>query len=496
MPPYFVICTCLVSSNLTSQGRYWEGKRRRKVLFRGEKKKKELGEKRFGKMATVSNCLLAVLVALTVSQALAETYCTVENDCSGTSHASAVAVVGTSCRCTCKFQWGGSQCQLCPIQYDPATCDRCNAAANYIGTYPDCKSDACTAVDCNFHATIISGVKSTGCKCTCRNQYTGSLCATCPPIFDAADSCGSCAAGYSGYPNCSPTCTIAKNCSGHANNVVGTYATGCTCYCADQWTGPTCKTCPALYDSTTCASCVAGYVNYPNCELGCNLLTDCSDHAREVTGAKATGCNCSCRNQWGGPGCASCPSQYDSSKDCGLCAAGYTGKPPACDRTCVNDKDCNGHASTVTGNTLTGCTCKCRNAWSGTACETCPVGFELSESSDCSKCATGYVGYPTCSRGCSVTEDCSGHAIGVQGDTYSGCSCTCIGKWSGKDCSVCPPQYTGTDCSPVPRRIHWLPGLRSRLYRSRLQQAQQQRTRHCRRAVHLSMPKPLLRPQV
>ena len=66
---------------------------------------------------------------------------------------------------------------------------------------------------------------------------------------------------------------------------------------------------------------------------------------------------------------------------------------------CTVAADCSNHATSVSGNSQTGCVCTCRNMWEGAQCQDCASNYNPSK--DCATCATGYAGYPECSP---VTE--------------------------------------------------------------------------------------------
>ena len=300
-----------------------------------------------------------------VSALGADAYCTLANDCH--SHASSVQEVNGQCVCTCRNQWTGNQCQNCPGEY--AAGQDCGACAEgYIGTYPNCVSDFCTLADCSNHASSVSGYKTNGCNCVCRNRWQGATCNVCPPNFDQNDDCGSCGAGYANYPTCDLACTIAANCSGNADSVTGSATTTCHCQCSNAWTGVNCNSCPPNVDrNAACGACKVGFIGYPDCERECTNAANCNSRATSVNGTVPRGCDCTCRNKWAGSACQTCPQGYDQNSDCGSCNAGYSGYPN-CSRTCVFS-DCSNHANSVSGNLGSGCQCSCRNAWSGGACD-------------------------------------------------------------------------------------------------------------------------------
>ena len=202
-----------------------------------------------------------------------------------------------------------------------------------------------SAANCNSHASSVSGNTVDGCNCTCSTGYTGA-------------ACSSCATYYSGYPTCTPTaCSIDVNCNGHASSVSGTLVSGCTC------------TCTAGYTGAACSSCATYYSGYPTCTpTACSIDVNCNGHASSVNGTLVCGCTCTCSAGYIGAACSSCATNYSGYPTCTLTA-------------CSIDANCNGHASSVSGTLVSGCTCTCSTGYAGAAC---------------TSCVTYYTGYPTC----------------------------------------------------------------------------------------------------
>ena len=311
--------------------------------------------------------------------------CANSTDCNG--HASYVnGTLVSGCTCACSSRYSG------------ATCDSCSAF--YTG-YPTCTPIACAnSTDCNGHASYVNGTLVSGCTCACSSRYSGA-------------TCDSCSAFYTGYPTCTPiACANSTDCNGHASHVNGTLVSGCTCTC---WT---------TYSGAACNSCSAFYTDYPTCTpIACANSTDCNGHASHVNGTLVSGCTCACSSRYSGASCDSC-------------SAFYTGYPTCTPVVCANSTDCNGHASSVSGTLVSGCTCTCSTGYGGATC---------------SSCAAYYTGYPTCTpTACANTADCSGHASSVNGTLVSGCTCTCSAGYSGATCSSCSAFYTGyPTCTPT-----------------------------------------------
>ena len=90
-----------------------------------------------------------------------------------------------------------------------------------------------------------------------------------------------------------------------------------------------------------------------------------------------SGCTCTCSTGYGGATCSSCSTRY--------------GGPACTPIVCTSIDDCNGHASSVSGTLLSGCTCTCSTGYNGATCRSC---------------STYYTGYPQCTLtlcGTSVT---------------------------------------------------------------------------------------------
>ena len=317
--------------------------------------------------------------------ACSETLCTSRNDCS--NHAATVSGTLVS-GCTCG----------CATGYTGAKCDRC--AENYED-YPVCTLVQCTASrNCNSHAWNATGDVLTGCTCNCFTGYTGS-------------SCESCALNYQGYPTCLPiVCTIAADCSNYTTAVSGTRVTGCKCTCRTGYTDATCDACARHYDG------------YPSCQaIVCSKSANCNDHATAVSGYLVSGCACACAVGYTGPAC-------------NVCSPAYEGYPTCTPIMCITHNDCNDHATSVSGNLVTGCTCTCVEGYTGSRCE---------------RCAPNYEGYPTCvETACSIADNCHGLATAVSGTPATHCDCTCAAGFGGEHCNMCAAGFENyPTCSAI-----------------------------------------------
>ena len=414
--------------------------------------------------------------------------CSVSADCSG--HANSVTgIVYSGCECACSLGFTGAACERCDVNYEG---------------YPACTPIACTSrVNCNGHASSVSGDLVSGCACTCATGFTGATCNQCAFNYEkypdcslivcsaarncnshaynatgvtpfcvcncftgyVGASCDACAANYQGYPACRPIqCTIAADCNNYTTSVAGTRVTGCQC------------TCRAGYAGATCNVCAVGYGGFPTCvAIACTKEANCNGHATTVSGNLVTGCTCACAAGFVGAVCNQCGAAYD----------GYPSCTPI---PCYIHSDCNDHATSVSGTLVTGCACSCENRFTGSRCEQCADNYEnypsCAESictvenschghatsvsgtpstgcicecgtgfsgEHCNMCAAGYENYPTCSAiACSVSTDCSGHANSVSGAVYSGCECACSLGFTGAACERCDVNYEGYPaCTPI-----------------------------------------------
>ena len=162
----------------------------------------------------------------------------------------------------------------------------------------------------------------------------------------------------------SVACTAA-DCSSHSTKVTG-YRPSCVCTCSSGFAGVICNTCSPSYVS-----------NYPTCSY-CSIGGYCNGRATAATipYSGSTTCQCTCTNYWVGSTCNTCPTSATGTT-CSQCAVGYfpAGYAKLC-ITCSVTYSCESHATSVTLNAAkTGCTCKCRNKWSGTSCGYCNAPY-------------------------------------------------------------------------------------------------------------------------
>ena len=349
------------------------------------------------------------------------------------------------CECECSGSWGGRLCDTCPSKYDQTT-GTCSTCADSTRTYPSC-GDCTVEVDCNNQALTVRKNSNGTCECQCDNYWTGVKCQSCPEPYTGVtcNYCDSTSVFNSLTQQCR-TCDIQTDCSGHSLTVssTGGLATVCSCDCVNNWTGSDCSQCPEIYSQAECATCAPGRFNYPTC-TSCKHY--CGKHSESFSVENNT-CKCTCKDQWEGEQCSSCPSQYNQNR-CDNCVDVSLNYPSCGSSTCDSLK-CSVHTSrTIVKDGV--CECVCENAWSGETCEICKEGFNVVN--DCNSCVAGYAGFPTC-KVCSMS-DLQCHLEGTLATQISSnkCSCKCNDGVNGEKCNKCKYDVTGTsfpNCEPNP----------------------------------------------
>ena len=435
--------------------------------------------------------------------------CSDEQDCNGRS--TFVEPVGDAqtwnCRCTCSQNWEGANCETCPSKYNQLTCDVCDVGRINYPQCEICKID----VHCQSHAnSVTSNMDSTLCVCDCRNGWTDLECQTCPSNYnsDPQFDCNQCADGYVG--DLCRQCSVVDDCSGTLKGLAVTSNvdhTSCSCSCHEKW-DPTsnCASCPNPFTGQDCNECITGWYGYPDCQQ-CKLVTHCNNHATSVNslGSPATSCLCTCREQWSGTQCETCPHPYKSSEgaDCDQCLPGYINYPTC--TLCTSDVHCNNQATSTTnnGDNIDVCVCTCSVGFTGTTCDSCDTNFinyptcsscsaamidcngratgvvsnvnqdqcvcqcvdrwegiqcdscnEIFDQMSCSSCAANRITFPTCTL-CEDGIHCSSN--GIASATGDSCSCDCTTPWSGSSCDTCPTNFAGTDCDRCAAGHHKFP---------------------------------------
>eukprot|EP00756_Hemistasia_phaeocysticola_P036246 Hpha_TRINITY_DN16630_c2_g1::TRINITY_DN16630_c2_g1_i6::g.178268::m.178268 len=172
---------------------------------------------------------------------------------------------GQRCECHCRNQYETTnynvQCSVCPLQYDESKdCGEC--FDGYIN-YPTC-TECTVQTHCSNRASKVgSDAAHTKCECVCENHWDGADCSSCPIRYDQ-NSCDDCAVGYIQKPVCT-LCEPAVHCSDHGSVTDDGTRSSCKCTCRNQWTGSDCSNCDTTkYNSgKDCGECVDGRVNYP-----------------------------------------------------------------------------------------------------------------------------------------------------------------------------------------------------------------------------------------
>ena len=395
------------------------------------------------------------------------TQCAIATNCNG--HATTVSGnLVSGCTCTCAPGYTGSSCNAC--------------ATNYTG-YPTCTAAPCTtATNCNGHTTAVSGNLVSGCTCTCATGYTGS-------------SCNACATNYTGYPTCTvsrggilgnvpvlaqPPGNLAYNptCSGYPSISLSDKGWGGGATPCDMIDGQRCYT-----DWTHGMACTGG--KWGGSAIWCQATVDFGKtvtidtvvmfHFREQDYPNTYKIQYWQNSAWvdvfsttegrkylkwnytqltaaaGWTGCCGQPSENTFTPvttsrlrftiNNGDIEHGWFYELEAyctsCNTQCAIATNCNGHATTVSGNLVSGCTCTCAPGYTG---------------SSCNACATNYTGYPTCTAApCTTATNCNGHTTAVSGNLVSGCTCTCATGYTGSSCNACATNYTGYPTCTVSR---------------------------------------------
>ena len=234
------------------------------------------------------------------------------------------------------------------------------------------------------------GSKNDEGNCVCDTGYT-------------EEDCSACASNYGKYGTNS--CHLTKGCNTSHGSQKGD-----SCVCNTGWTGDeVCNT------ATTCgtnyvASCPTGYTHSKTCKSGDSTLylcDTCASNYKKIGGVCVAEMNCNNGTQTGDNVCT-CNEGYDPSTNCSSCDSTHT----LIGGVCVTKLACKNGSSQVSATQ-----CSCKNLWSGSLCDTCPISGE--HVTDCA-CDSGYTR--------------SGSAC-VDSTTIS---CTTSQYWNGSSCTSCP----------------------------------------------------------
>ena len=244
---------------------------------------------------------------------------------------------------------------------------------------------------------------------------------------------------------CACPCTLRYDCNGNPDNlqhgnaisVSGTRDRprdegGCRCVCRPGFGGEHCELTRAHCSNNgnpqqdgSC-ECDAGWEG-DNCSTESRrpcTRADCNNHGTPTNlgpVADPNDCTCRCDAGWEGTHCST-----ESRHTCLPADCNNHGNPDPDPQVVDNPSDC---------------TCRCNQGFAGDQCQfsdavTCHGHGTVNNRGECT-CQAGW-DEPDCrvSIGCTIANDCSGHASAVTGDRNQGCSCTCEPGFSGPRCEI------------------------------------------------------------
>jgi hypothetical protein len=195
-----------------------------------------------------------------------------------------------------------SAIRTCPDGLESPQCPEVCTEDEYAASGAEECTESCNMItDCSGHGRCRDG------QCVCYQGWTGPDCSmairTCPDGLESPqcpEVCTEDAYAASGAEECTESCNMITDCSGHGRCRDG------QCVCYQGWTGPDCsmaiRTCPDGLESPQCPEVCTedAYAasGAEECTESCNMITDCSGHGRCRDG------QCVCYQGWTGPDCS------------------------------------------------------------------------------------------------------------------------------------------------------------------------------------------------
>eukprot|EP00760_Papus_ankaliazontas_P030714 PhM_4_TR4985/c0_g1_i1/m.85373 len=349
--------------------------------------------------------------------------------------------------CTCEEHYCGKQCER-----SGGICTACPLAGRYgINCDKICQ--------CSSHGTCSEGVGGDGtCACArgwasrycdrecdggkdnpCSNSTGGGVCLT----SNGECKCNSGFAGTTCNLKCPRSATNVV-CSNHGKCSDGRTGTG-LCQCVPQYVGAACNipclcwehgkcdatgacTCNGNWYGEKCDSCRPGWSG-SDCHIQCVNGTTNGTLCKCYKNFGAANCTVQCASSASGELCSGhgeCEWGSDKNGMC-KCSPGWEGKACGCSvQQCKANPPYPVYAA-------------CDYETSNCICDTFHDGY----AAQCIKCASRQYYGPTCQETCT----CQGHGVC---DASGRCTCDTDdvrGHWTGSDCSTCASGYMGTLCN-------------------------------------------------
>ncbi|KDR22194.1 Laminin subunit alpha-1, partial [Zootermopsis nevadensis] len=280
----------------------------------------------------------------------------------------------------------------CPPGYTGLSCEECGYG--YVRVWSSLGEGECRLCDCNGHAATCDPV--TGKCAVCEHNTNGT-------------KCDYCIAGYYGDAT-QGTPSDCQQCACPLVEASNNFSPNCELKLPDRGTTDhICTDCPQGYDGDHCERCSSGFYGSPAEPGSTCKRCDCGGGPCD----ERTGQCLRCRGNTQGWRCEQCiPNHYGnpSQADCKPCACNELGSEQ------------NGGCDSKTGQ------CKCRERYTGRACDSCQPGFG-NVTAGCVVCSCDSVG--------SLSEEC---------DPISG-KCNCQTGVGGPRCNRCEKLHFGFSSS-------------------------------------------------